>query len=287
MFMIRMAAAFLMTALITARGEPLLLESFDRVGSLADSQPAVGNVWTAIPGGSGVLSKVSGTLRISSAVSQEVQTTFAAISAGSVYAGFDLKVISAPTTPWLLPLTFRGQNTSGGNMVGRVFVNTGTSAGTFRIGIDNDKEASVWWTTELNAGASYRIVLGFRENGSADVTTLWVNPASETDPSISEVPENVTGEIYGLRVNAYHGIDGALEIDDLIVTSDFKDAATVSRPSPAPTPNLQEAKIVEFKKQLKALKAKLKKEKEKENSRAMDRLRRKIRNVISLLKELQ
>ncbi len=258
----QISAAVALSAIGGLHAAPLISENFNAAGILAGSSPSIGAVWQAVDG-SGSLQKSSGTLRIEPGISQEVESLFPDVSAGTVYAGLNVQVTSAPASPWILPVTFRGKNVSGGDQVGRLYISTGTSAGHYRVGIENNLDQPVWWPTELSVSASYRLVLGFTENGVEDVTVLWVDPATESDSSISETPENITDAIFGLRLNAYIGSSGAMRIDNLVVTRDFLEAAAPKRfapPVPA-TDNAVSQRIASYEKQLKILKTKLAKAK--------------------------
>jgi len=212
----------------------VLHDTFEIDGPLAGSSPLVGGTWMS-SGGSGTLMKTGGVIVLDPAHTQKVESQFTSFSAGTQFVGLDIEVTSAPSTPWMMPVNFRGINASGGDQVGRVFVSQGSTQNTCVVGIENDKDNPVWWPSELVVGIGYRLVLGFTENGLLDCTRLWVNPSSTNDPSIAEVPEDVTGSVFGLRVNGFNNSDGALEMDNLIVTEDFEVAADFT-PEPFPVP---------------------------------------------------
>lgn len=206
----------------------ILRDNFDTPGLLVGSSPQIGSPWQSA-GGSGTLVKSDGSLEIDPAVSQKVESLFTPVSNGTIYAAFSFQITSALTKPWILPLTFRGTNLSGGDQVGRIFISTAPSGG-FRIGIENNMDNPTWWPESLQQGVEYLAVLAFTENGASDFTTLWLNPTSAASPSIFEPLENITNEIFGIRLNSLNNSNGGgLAIDDLVVTRDY--FAPVPEPS--------------------------------------------------------
>lgn len=208
----------------------ILVDNFNTGGALAGSTPQTGNAWQS-SGGSGTLSKQNGFLTIDSSVSQKVESLFPAFSSGTIYAGLTFEITTAPVTSWIFPFTFRGLNASGGDQVGRVFITKGSSATSYKIGIDNNMDNPVWWPVELQQGDEHRIVLGFTENGSLDFTRFWLDPTSAGSAFIAEPAENLTAEVFGFRFNAFNNTIGDLTVDDLIITTDFFAAAAIPEPS--------------------------------------------------------
>ena len=204
----------------------IIRDTFDTPGPLAGSTPQVGNIWQT-NGGSGNLIKSGGSLELAAGVSEEVESFFAPVSNGTIYAAFNFRITTALTKPWVFPFTFRGITFSGGDQVGRIFIST--TAGGFRIGVENNMDNPTWWSTPLEQGVEYLAVLAFTENGASDYTTLWLNPTSALSPSISEPLENITDEVFGIRLNSLNNSNGGIAIDNLVVTRDY--FAAVPEPS--------------------------------------------------------
>jgi hypothetical protein len=202
----------------------LIRDDFSTDGSLTGSVPDIGSAWTTISGTPAQLQVISGRVRLTSAGDEDVQSTFAAQSGITLFAGFTLNYSVPPSSSGSLTLSFR----SAEGYIGRIFLGQST-ANTFRIGIDNNLDNPVYWPSPLNISTDYRIVLGFTENGSSDRTTLWVSPTAINDPSVSEPTEAVTTAVTGFSFRQ-GGFSGDLAVDDLYVGTDFS-AATVPEPS--------------------------------------------------------
>lgn len=90
------------------------------------------------------------------------------VSAGVIYAGFDLTVPSTalPTVNSTTEtyISHFGQNTSGTGYVSRLLLNAGTEVDTYKIGIlrgSGTGASGTFFGTELEAGVTYRIVHAF------------------------------------------------------------------------------------------------------------------------------
>ncbi len=204
-------------------GSQIVEDDFSQDGFLAGSVADVGGAWKS-DGGLVSLLVSDGALVMSEGVTEEVTLEFPARRGTTIYLGANIVVTRAPSRPWILPFSFTGDNAHGGGFVGRAFFTTG-GVGAFRAGVDNNSDAPVWSPMQLLVGQPYRIVLGFTESGDADVTRLWVDPATaDAAPVAEEVPESITDEVFGILLNATN-TDATVLLRRLNVTTDFMAAA--------------------------------------------------------------
>lgn len=114
----------------------------------------------------------------------------------------------------------------------RVFgLTNGAAAGKYRIGISSGGFTTTGFPTDLSLNTDHVVIT--RYNLSTGESTLWVDPASESSPSLAatDTVTPTTIYTYSLRENA--GI-GTLTLDDLIVGSSFSDVFVSLAPNPEP-----------------------------------------------------
>jgi endonuclease/exonuclease/phosphatase family metal-dependent hydrolase len=130
---------------------------------------------------------------------------------------------------------------SGGAFHSRIFATTNSAAaGMFRMGIANSSTApSVQFPADLSTNTE--IVALVKYVPATQASTLWVNPASETDPSVTATDTVTATSIsrVGLRQNNQIGV---LYVDDLRVGTNFAEVlqtAVVTPPSVEAHPPIQ------------------------------------------------
>jgi len=145
-------------------------------------------------------------------------------STGVLFTGFDLTLSTTPVGSAYF-LHFKDTTTG---FRGRVFLSEPTVTG-FRLGLENDggdNAAPLPTTSDLNLGATYRVVLGY--DTAAGTSRLWVNNLNEASPTIEDTTPAATLvaiSALGLRQGGsatatYTGLD----IDNLITATDFVSA---------------------------------------------------------------
>ncbi len=111
------------------------------------------------------------------------------------------------------------------------FIPVGAPFGTFHLAIGNATN-SAELPNDLTTNVTYTLVT--RYDVDTATTTLWLNPADETDPGVtahdSQTPAAISG--YGFRQSS--GFDSTILIDDLKVGLSF--AAITNAPPTAPNP---------------------------------------------------
>ena len=118
----------------------------------------------------------------------------------------------------------------------RVWASTsGAPAGLFRLGIGNGTGATAssgQLTNNLALNATYILVV--RYNVAKGVSTIWLNPASESDPSetAADPPGPITLTSFAFRQSS--GM-GTLFVDDLKVGTSFADVVVASSQPPTIT----------------------------------------------------
>jgi len=107
----------------------------------------------------------------------------------------------------------------------------GATPDSFRLGISSTSGSIISATnpTELVLNTDYKVVTRLVNTNS--VATLWINPTSESDPSVatSEAASAVTVAAYAFRQDA--GI-GVMTIDDLLVGTAFGDVVPPTADTP-------------------------------------------------------
>lgn len=154
----------------------------------------------------------------------------AVYSTGVLFAGFDLTLSGTPVGSAYFA-HFKDTTTG---FRGRVFLGAPTVSG-FQIGLENDagdNGATVTFTSDLNLGETYRVVLGY--NTGTGTSSLWVNNGTEGSPTLTDgtAASLLAITSFALRQGAtapaaYTGLD----LDNLILATDFATAYTVPEPS--------------------------------------------------------
>ncbi|MBI2929631.1 MAG: PEP-CTERM sorting domain-containing protein [Verrucomicrobia bacterium] len=226
-------AAFALSAVAAHAGE-LLSDTF----SYSDGPivGAAGSLWIHHSGNSAEANVAEGQLQLTQAETEDISAVlpgapFTSAGGGSLYAGFTLRFDTLPTKPGTYFAHFKN-NTTG--FRARVFTSTlNAGAGSFRLGIGNGTDAdanSGQIATDLTLGLTYSLVV--RYDLSTAASTLWLNPAVESDPSVTaadaSTPIDVTAFAFRQSSESGNGM-GGLVVDNLRLGTTFVDVV----PEPA------------------------------------------------------
>ena len=133
-----------------------------------------------------------------------------------LYAAFKAVFLSLPKN---VPEYF-AHFANGSTLRGRVFAGTtNAAAGAFRLQVANGSDNVTELPVDLQTNQTYTIVT--RYDVDKALTTLWIDPALETDPSVTAADsQNGTRIVsYGFRQDS--GLGAALLVDDLKVGLSF------------------------------------------------------------------
>lgn len=189
---------------------------------------ANGSPWLQHEGMAGQTDVSNGQLLLTSAESEDVSallfgepydtTNNPAVTA--LYSSFKVQFTALPSRIGSYFAHFR--DTSVGYRCRLYALTNGVAeAGKFRLGIASTNAFSITpgfssWTSDLSTGVTYTVVTRFSLADGA--STLWINPLSEGDPSISSIGTNAPISSYAFRQVV--GI-GTILIDDLLVGTSF------------------------------------------------------------------
>ena len=196
---------------------------------------AVGSPWTTYSGTTGQVKVVSSRMFLSKANTEDVHAILAgqpydSNSRAILYASFKINCTNLPTSSGSYFAEFKNDNTS---FRARIFAQTANAAaGTFRIGIANaDTSPSAVFNADLRTNTDYTVVA--RLAVSNVVSTLWINPAAETDSGVTAADDAsaLTITAFGFREDAAMG---NLFVDDLRVGTTFPDVVTNAPPLERP-----------------------------------------------------
>ncbi|MDD5140592.1 MAG: endonuclease/exonuclease/phosphatase family protein [Verrucomicrobiales bacterium] len=179
---------------------------------------------------------VSGQVQLSSSLSEDVHAAltnqlFATGSGATLYASFTVKFTALPTSGGAC---FAHFNSSSFRCV--VWASTVNAASGFRLGIGNTSSATAssgQMATDLSLNTTYTVVT--RYNVGTGSSTLWLNPANETDPSVTAT--DATGAVFisSFSLRQASG-EGALLFDNLIVGTNFAEVISASNAAPTNAP---------------------------------------------------
>lgn len=206
----------------------VLFEPFDYAdGSLTTNS---GGMWNTHSGTIAGQTKIAGgVLQLRSAQTEDVNARLIGspypTDHGTVlYASFNVSFSSLPNDRGDYFAHFRE---TGGAFHARVFVSTTNSpAGTFRVGIGNTATTvtnAVTVERDLSTGASYLAVV--RYNVDSGISTLWVDPNSESAGGVSATDDPDPAAILSFAFRQSTGI-GSLNIDNLKIGLAFADVVS-------------------------------------------------------------
>jgi hypothetical protein len=210
---------------VTVTTDLLLCDTF----SYADGPVTTnsGFFWTNHSGIAGQTMVASGKLGLTDAQTEDINATltnapFTPAGGATLYFGFTVNFSALPNSQYFAHL----KDTGTSNFRARVFATSSNAApGQFRIGLANT--AGNLGTTnpplarDLDLNKAYRVVV--RYSVGTGLSTLWINPASESDTSITatDTPSTLSISTFAFRQAA--GI-GTLTVDDLKVATTFATA---------------------------------------------------------------
>jgi endonuclease/exonuclease/phosphatase family metal-dependent hydrolase len=142
------------------------------------------------------------------------------------YACFTARFTSLPTSGGAWFASFK--DTSDTGFRARIFALTsGATNGQFRLGLSTTTNgvATITNTTDLALNTPFTIVLRLANTNSS--ATLWLDPASEGDPSIATTEAASPFTVAGFAFRQNTGM-GTLTIDDLVVAPTFAEATAAS-----------------------------------------------------------
>lgn len=191
-------------------------------GALTNAAPAV---WLEHAGGA-PLQVVGGQAQISSTLAEDVHAAltgqpYATGSGVTLYASFTVKFTALPTAGGSY---FAHFNTSTFRTL--VWASTANAASGFRLGIGNTTSASATtgqWATDLALNTTYTVVT--RYVVGTGVSTLWLNPASESDPSVTATDATSAVSLSNFSLRQASG-EGTLLLDNLLVGTSFSDVVS-------------------------------------------------------------
>jgi hypothetical protein len=222
-------------AAVGTQADLLLSERFDYPdGSLTNVS---GGKWTLHSGNRAGLFVRNGAVELDSLTSVLTDDVNAALAGGpfqpgggaSLYARFSVKLVALPTGAGNYFAHFRDAGTG---YRCRVFATTsGAAAGKYRLGIANSGSSCVTFPVDLSLHTARLAVM--RYEIGAGVSTLWVEPAAETDLSVIAQDEALPIGVvsFALRQSWSSGAGaGKVVLDDLFVATSFAEVMAATGP---------------------------------------------------------
>ena len=184
-------------------------------------------LWNTHSGTTGQMEVISGRLDMRVPETEDVNTLvpgqpYLASSSVVLYASFTVNFSALPSAAGQYFAHLKGSGTS--NFRGKIVALTsGASAGQYRLGILNNSggTASATNLTSLNLNTDYRVYI--RYVVSNGVSTLWVDPLSESSPFVTAT-DTTSGatSITSFALRQDTGI-GVIGFDDLRIGTSFID----------------------------------------------------------------
>ncbi len=146
------------------------------------------------------------------------------------YTGFQVLFTELPSSGGSYFIHFRDSDT-GTTFRGKVFANTsGAAPGQFRLGVSSSANVpSPQFGRELLLNQPYIVVT--RYNAGTGETRLWVNPTSESSPSVDSTDTPLTSQVGSIGLREDSGI-GVNYIDNLVISTSFADVVpAIVRPA--------------------------------------------------------
>ncbi|HZT22280.1 MAG TPA: immunoglobulin domain-containing protein [Verrucomicrobiae bacterium] len=156
-------------------------------------------------------------------------------SAAVLYSSFVVNYSTLPDATGAYFAHFKDNTTFG--FLGRVWASTlGAGAGAYRLGIANSAGTSASVATfpqDLFPGSNYVVVT--RLVLSNGVSTLWINPASESSPGVTDPTDITTNKvnIYSYALRESNGSEGILNVSHVKVGLTFDSVFPSLRIQPA------------------------------------------------------
>jgi hypothetical protein len=213
------SAASTFSLMVTPSASVIFYEPFTyAAGSLLTNS---GFLWNTRSGTSGECLVTNGQLQVTATQTEDVAGPliggpYVKSNATVLYASFKANVLSLPKS---VPGLF-AHFANGSTLRGRVYAGTTNAApGSFRFFVANGSDTNTALATDLNLNTTYTVVT--RYNVDTASTTLWLNPAAESDPGIiaSDSQSASTIASYGFRQDT--DVGATILIDDLNVGLSF------------------------------------------------------------------
>lgn len=186
-----------------------------------------GGRWSNHSGLEGQVEVAAGAVRLTEAESEDVNALldggpYAAASGVTLYAKFTVRFTALPAGAGTYFAHFKDATTSG--FRARVFASVaGAAQGKFRLGISRAAGSTPdFLEHDLSLDTPYVVVV--RYDTATAASTLWVDPASESDPAVnaSDDATPVSVVAFALRQSRSAGNGmGTLVLDDLRVATSF------------------------------------------------------------------
>ncbi len=228
-------AALVMAATV-APASTILNDNFSYAdGSLTNVS---GGKWSNHSGTVGQVDVVTGRLFLTEAESEDVNALltgqpYTAAGGATLYSSFTINFSALPSGTGAYFAHFKDPTTG---FRGRVFASTTNAApNSFRLGIGNSSNASATsgqLAGDLSLNTTYTVVT--RYNLGTGLSTIWLNPLSESSPSAtaSDAPGPIDITAYAFRQSLATGNGmGSLFVDDLKIGTSFADVAPIPEPA--------------------------------------------------------
>jgi len=195
-----------------------------------------GFLWSTRSGTVGECQTISGQLQVSASQTEDVAgpligTPYGVSNSTVLYSSFKMNFLDLPKRTPAYFAHFAG----GGALRGRIYAGTPTNAlpGAFRLYVANASDTNAVPAADLNTNVTYALVT--RYDLDSATTTLWINPAAESDPGTTATDPQTAVAIsaYDFRQDASLG--ATLLVDDLKVGLSFA-AVTSAAASVNPIP---------------------------------------------------
>lgn len=190
-----------------------------------------GGLWANNTGTPGQLKIAGGVLQMLSSQSEDITarligSPYTTTSGTTLHASFVVNFSTLPTDRGDYFAHFRE---TGGAHRCRIFVSTTNSpAGTFRLGIANNNgniTNAVTLEGDLATGVDHLVVV--RYDVTTGISTLWVNPTSESSPSVTATDSASPAAIGSFAFRESAGI-GSPRVDNLKIGLALADVATLA-----------------------------------------------------------
>lgn len=156
---------------------------------------------------------------------------FATNSGAVIYYGFKLQVTKLPNSSAGEYFMLLKDTTTSGFRAKTFALTGGAAPGYFRLGVANSASvATSVYPQDLSPNSTYFVVVRYIVGSSS--TTLWINPTSESSPSVTAIDAIAPQEIDRIAMRETQVGEGIEWIDNLVVSSAFSDVAPALIVSP-------------------------------------------------------
>ena len=226
--------AWLALAPASLHSSVILNDAFNYPEGAVVTAPAT--LWTNHSGTVGQVDVTSGKLNLTGSETEDVNALlqgqpYSTTSTDSLYAKFTVNFSALPSGANGGYFAHFKDATTG--FRAKVFATTnGAAAGLFRLGIASGSNlATNTFSPDLSLNQDYVVVIRLALNTAA--STLWVNPAVETDSSVNAADTGAPINVTSFAFRQTSGM-GTLTGDDLLVGTSFADVVSaVVVPQPA------------------------------------------------------